>query len=273
MLRKMRIKKGLFLFGISLAAFVLSGCGPKKAEETDTAFAKPTPVPTRPIEETIGERPYVSLLPTADGHWVTLGVENIPQSVSGIEYELTYLAEIDEGKIERGVSSGSKPVELNGSSEYSKKILFGSASCTTGVCKYKYDENVSEGAFVLTLHPGNEYQAVYRIQKGAEAKEGLTAGDGVFSYTASTLPPRTLYLTTSTIGVPKPLLDGATPKTLPYGIFPSLTGKGTVTFKTSLTEGSIYAYNGKAWQKLATTIEGGVATAQSSGASVFIFAQ
>jgi hypothetical protein len=267
------MKKAFFLLSLFLAVFVLSGCGPKRTTGADLPEAQPTPYPTRPIEQTIKERPFVSLVPTSDRHWVTLEVKNISGSVTGLLYELTYMAEFEEGKIERGVTSGSNPVELSGASEYSKKILFGSASCTTGVCKYKYDENVSEGVLVLELQPGERYETVYRIQKGSEAKEGLSTGDGVFSYVSSILPAKGIYLTISTIGVPVSLPEGVVPKSVPYGIFPTVTGAGKVSITTAATEGSIYAYNGKSWQKLITTIANGTATAQSSSTSIFILAE
>jgi len=244
----------------------------KISGRTSKAKTAPTPTPTPPIEETINERPFVSLLPTADGHWVTLEVKNLPKGTQGMEYDLIYLADVEGSKIERGVTTGGKPIELNGAVEYSKKILLGSASCTTGVCKYKYDENVSEGTLMIKVigRETAEYKTAYRLQRGAEAKtDGFSTGDGNFRLTA-TLPAKTLYLTTSTIGVPTPLPTGVTPKSVPYGVFPALSGKVEVAFKTDLTEPTVYAYSGRNWQKLTTTVQNGEAVASTSGASIFI---
>lgn len=270
------VKKIFIVTVLLFSSVLLSGCGPKKTPEVTVPEPEPTPLPTRPIEQTIKERPYVTLTSTSDGHWVTLEIKRISKEMTGLEYELTYFAEVEASKIERGVSSGGQPVELNGATEFSKKILFGSASCTTGTCKYKYDENVSEGMLTVKLRSksGTEkYDSAYRIQKGKEAKEGFGVGDGVFAFISSSLPANTLYLTISTIGVPSSLPEGVVAKTVPYGIFPAVSGKGTVTFKTSLAAANIYAFNGKIWTKLATTVANGSATAESSGASIFILTE
>lgn len=271
------MRKFLFLIALLFSAVVLSGCVFKKTTPTGSLpVAEPTPVPTRPIDQTIKERPYVSLLPTSDRHWVTLEIKNIPKGTKGVEYDLTYLADFEESKIERGVSTGGIPVELNGATEYSKKILFGSASCTTGTCKYKYDENVNEGSLSFNFVGGSlteKLQTAYRIQRGKEAAvDGFTTGDGVFTLRANLLA-NSIYLTASSIGVPSQLPAGVIPKTAPYAVYPAVLGKAAVAFKTDLVSPTIYAFDGKSWQKLITTAAGGEAKAETSGTSVFILAQ
>ncbi|MBU2577262.1 hypothetical protein KKA69_00350 [Patescibacteria group bacterium] len=272
--------KKIFIIGIpivlliALVIFFLSGLGKKKQAAPDNSFfEEPIAIPTRPIEEYMNERPYVSLVPTADGHWVTLEIKRIAKGFSKIEYDLLYYADAEGSRIERGISTGGLPVELSGS-EYSKKVLFGSASCTTGICKYRYDENVNEGSFSLKLVGSSveKYDTTYRIQKSKEAAEGFTAGDEDFSFKSNSVASG-LYLTISTIGVPAVLPNGVVAKSVPYGIFPAITAKGTVAFKTNLTEGNIYSYNGKNWQKLTTKIASGEATAETSGAYLFILTQ
>lgn len=274
------MRKILITFIIITCGVLLSGCGPKTSQNTPTNVpeAQPTPFPTKPIEQSIKQRPFVSLVTTTDGHWITLSIKNLPSGTTGVDYELLYMADIEGSKIERGISTGGKPIDLKGATEFSKKELLGSASCTTGTCKYKYDEGVSEGTLTLkVVGPGGTdiYTSVFRIQKGSEAKEAFTTGDGVFSFVSSLLPASPLYLTISSVGVPIQLPTGVTPKIIPYGIFPA-TGTvkaGTVSFKTSLTTGSIYAYNGKTWDKLTTEFSGAQASAKSSGQSIFILAE
>lgn len=274
------MKKILMAFLIIVSGILLSGCGPKTSQNMPTGVpeAKPTLFPTKPIEQSITTRPFVSLVTTTDGHWITLSIKNLTSGTTGIDYELLYMADVEGSKIERGISTSGKPVELKGATEFSKKELLGSASCTTGTCKYKYDEGVNEGTLTLKIIGPNGtdmYTSVFRIQKGSEAKETFTTGDGVFSYVSSSLPASSLYLTISSVGVPAQLSSGITPKTIPYAIFPSSSTvkAGTVSFKTSLTTGSIYAHNGKTWDKLSTDFSGTQASAKSSGQSIFILAE
>ena len=271
-------KKILIVTILLFSSFLLSGCGLKKStDKGGSSGANPTPTPTKPIEQTIKERPYVSIVPSTDSHWLNLEIKNILQGTSSLEYELIYFAEVEGNRIERGVSTAGSPTDLSSQTEFSKKILLGSASCTTGTCKYKYDEGVSEGSFSLTLNKSGgkeKYESAFRIQKGSEGKEGLTTGDGVFSFVSTSLPPSSVYLTVSSIGVPSSLPTAVVPKTVPYGIFSSGSVKGgTVAFTTALTSSSVYAFNGKSWSKLTTEITGGTAKATSSGQNIFILAE
>jgi len=270
------LKKGFLALSLISAAVLLSGCGLKKSPAASSVpQAEPTSTPARSIAETISKRPFVSLTPTTDGHWVNLEIKNLIKGTTGINYDLVYLADFEGSKIERGVSTGGVPIDLNGADEYQKKILFGSASCTTGTCKYKYDENVTEGSLNLNLVGGlgEKYEVSYRIQRGSEGKQGLTTGDGLFSFVSSALSAKSLYLTISTIGIPTALPAGVVPKSEPYGLFPAITAKGIVSFKTDLTSAVIYASDGKSWRKLETKIANGVASAEASGVSYFILAE
>ena len=268
------MKKTVLISFLILGFVFLSGCGKKKIE-TPPSQIIPTAVPTRPVEETIGERPYVSLLPSFDGHWLTLEIKNIIKGTTGLDYELTYFADVEGSKIERGVTTGGIPVELNGQSDFSKKLLLGSASCTTGTCKYKYDENVTEGMLTIKLigSGAEKYESAFKIQKGKEAATGFSAGDGVFLLKSSGLSANSSYLIISSVGIPIQLSQGIIAKSVPYGFYPNTNTKGTVSFKTELTGINIYGLVGKTWQKLETTIEFGMATADFSNASLFILGQ
>ncbi|MGB9637492.1 MAG: hypothetical protein ACPLY7_01700, partial [Microgenomates group bacterium] len=181
------IKKAFIVVILLLSSVLLSGCALKKPapNSSETVEVKPTPFPTKPIEQTIKEKPFVSLLPSNDNHWLTLEIKNIVKETTGLEYELLYFAQVEGNQVERGVGTTGKPEEIKNQTEFSKKILLGSASCTTGTCKYKYDEGVTEGTLSVNLINSsgkNKYESAFRLQKGKEAKEGLTVGDGVFSF-------------------------------------------------------------------------------------------
>ena len=272
------MKKILIISLVLFSAIILSGCGEKTAEETQSVVLPiPTAIAVKPVDQTIKERPYVILQPGSDIHRLKFSIKNIPPGIKTIEYELTYFADFEGNKLERGINGTGSPMERGGVLEYSplEEILFGTASCTTGKCKYKYDENVTEGMLTLTLTGANgkeKYNSAFRIQKGKEAKEVFTTGDGVFSLTSSGLPANGVYLIISSVGVPVPLPEGVIPKTIPYTVYPNVTGKGTVSFKTT-DSGDIYTLVGKTWQKLVTKIENGKATADFSNSSLFILGQ
>jgi len=276
------MQKKLKRFGLPLllvAALVLLVFGALQIKKNSTVDStkdrpltvQPTPQPTKSAEESIATRPYVSLLPSVDAHRLTLKMANLPPDIKGFEYELIYFADFEGNKIERGVDSAGRQVDLIGKSDFAKEFLLGSESCTTGKCKYRYDEGVSEGTLTLKFYNKNggvdKYMTSFRLQSGTSAKEGLSTGDGSFVFTL-TGKPTGYYLTMSMAGLPKQI--DFSPKSLPYSIFPSLSYKGTVAFNSTQTEFKIYGYNGSVWQKLDTKIANGQLTAESSDNYLFI---
>lgn len=266
-----------FIF-IVISGVLLTGCslgGPKSNDQASKpTTTQPTPRPTKSVEESILVRPFISLIPSGDAHRLTLKMTKIPVDIKSFEYELIYFADFEGNKIERGVDTGGRPVDLNGKAEYTKEFLLGSESCTTGKCKYRYDEGVSEGTLTLKFISDkgvDKFMTSYRLQGSLSAKEGLSTGDGGFFY-KTTGKINGIALTMQTTGLPKEIEFN--PKSSPYGIFPSaVVSKGSVSFTTNITTGSIYGYNGSIWQKLETTIAEGKFTADSSGNFLFIIGE
>lgn len=264
------IKKLLIVNCLLLIVFSLSGCSLKKSSGGQTANpGQPTAEPTKPLETTILERPFVSLEPTTDGHWVNLKIENIKPGTKSVDYELIYFAGDLGNQVERGVAGS---VELKSETKIERKILFGSESCTVK-CKYKFDENVSEGVLTLKLRNGNgteKFESAFRLQKGSEAAEGLSIGDGNFKLVSKNLAKNGYFLTISTLGVPKEFSGKIA--ALPYGIFPSSAVKAEVAFKTSETARILF-WDGTKWQEIESSLVDGWLTASVSKTGIFILAK
>lgn len=135
------LKTVSFLAIILSASFFLSACGKKaetKKEIVDNSPASPN------LE--LKQKPYISLIPRADGHELKLKINNIPSEVSQIDYELIYTAEDAGLEIEKGVGDTVKV----DSRTIERDLLLGTASCTNG-CKYKYDAGITGGTLSLTF--------------------------------------------------------------------------------------------------------------------------
>lgn len=146
-----KLIKTLSLVAIIISSsFLLSACGKKTTPEEVKTTTKTTK--SKPIELAVDEKPYVSLIPTSDGHTLALKVKNIPTKFTTVDYELIYTAKDGNIEIEKGVSG---TVKLTGTSFEKSDILLGTASCTNG-CKYKYDEGVNGGTLTLTLTTDNK---------------------------------------------------------------------------------------------------------------------
>jgi hypothetical protein len=256
---------------ILISVFLLTGCLPKKpspgSEVTPTPETEPLPTAMKSLESSILERPFVSLTPTSDGHWVNLEVNNIRSDAKSIDYELIYFAGDIGNKIERGTSG---LVDLKGETSLTRKVLFGSESCTVS-CKYKYDENISEGTLTIKIRSDagvEKYTSAFRLQKGLEAKEGLSAGDGNFKFTSSVLPKNNYFLTISTVGLPKEV--GESVIMAPYGVFPSSSTVGTVACKTNDEAAKILFWNSQKWEELKTSYTDGWLSAPVQKTGVFV---
>lgn len=260
------MKKLFTIYCLLFTIVFLTGCLPRKASPTGPA-EKATPTPTKPLEEAILERPFVNLIPTGDGHWVNLEVKNIKLGTKSVDYELIYFAGDIDNKIERGVAGS---IELKGQASFERKILFGSESCTTGRCKYKFDENVSEGILSLKLRSdaGTEkLESAFRLQGGKEGKEGLSIGDGNFKFVSSNLSANSNFLTISTMGLPSTISEKAL--SAPYGVFPSISAKGEVAFKTDQSA-KILFWDSTEWLELPGTSSSGWITSSVSKTGIFI---
>jgi hypothetical protein len=258
-----QIGKLLLVIGYSLLMVSLSGCLLKRTEETSidenatkenltpaSEMAEPTTAPSASIP--LEGRPYVTLIPRADGKELNLSITGIVDAKT-LEYELTYLAGDPNNQLQRGVVGS---VDLAGKTDYQKAILLG--SCSKNVCKY--DEGVTEGTLALTLRSSEgaiqKYESAFHLQKGSEGKAGLTSGEGNFKLVSANLPAA-YYLTLSTIG----LFQTPSGKIIagPYGVFTSassrITGQVSLRLAESSSRPSVYVWQNKQWQKLTSGLE------------------
>jgi len=149
------MKKSAIIF-ISIGVVILVSLilfftlGRKNTSNTKTT-TKTTTQATKKIELSADEKPYISLIPSSEGHNLTFKIKDIPTKFTTAEYELIYTAKDENIEIEKGVSG---TIELSGG-VIEKDLLLGTASCTNG-CKYKYDEGVTGGILNITLKTNNK---------------------------------------------------------------------------------------------------------------------
>lgn len=156
--------------------------------ETNQPDNKQTYTSSKAIELSPEQRPYISLIPRADGHELKLKIENIPSIVNQIEYELIYTAKDKTSNLEmeKGVGDTIKDISKN----IERDLLLGTSSCTNG-CKYAYDEGVTGGTLSLTFNT-NEGQAMYEtpfvLKTSADIKteKGLIIPSENLTITATT---------------------------------------------------------------------------------------
>ncbi|HUS52325.1 MAG TPA: hypothetical protein VMX77_02560 [Candidatus Bathyarchaeia archaeon] len=200
--------------------------------------ALPTPTPEgKLIETALEERPYVTLTPSQDGHWLTLKIERIRHGDS-LEYELIY-------NTASGVPQGStNAVELKGEDSYTKKILLGTESRGN----YRYDEGVTQGTLTLRFRSDEGVRKFITEFYLHQGEEELTSVDNRFSLNGQ---PQSsdFYLVMSTVGLPGDFEEEVVAG--PYEVFSSATKpikNAQVTLALEETgEASLYSWGGKDW--------------------------
>ncbi|OGM13547.1 hypothetical protein A3A76_03515 [Candidatus Woesebacteria bacterium RIFCSPLOWO2_01_FULL_39_23] len=195
-------------------------------------------------EETIPEialkdRPFVSLTPSEDGHWLNLKIERIRVSADSLDYELLY--NLPDGRIQ-GVPG---TIKLEGSGSIERKLLMGSESSG----KFRYDEGVKDGSLSLKFRDEEgklaaKFMTDFNLFSHTET---LVSKDNKFSFNLSSVPKTGFFIVMQTFGLPKDY-DGNV-EAGPYGIFSSTDGteNGEVALEDANRQ---FYFGGDDWVKI-----------------------
>jgi len=145
-------KKLLIIFGVIFAiivgVFVFWLLADPFAQKTDEAVkAQPTKI-IKKLEMSEEDFPVISMALKNNDHYVDLTIDKIPVFISDIEFEFLYNSVDENGQEFQKGQFDNFEVEED---KVEKEILLGTSSCTTGTCKYRYDENISSGKLILKL--------------------------------------------------------------------------------------------------------------------------
>lgn len=196
------------------------------------------------IEVSLNDRPFASLTPKSDGHWLKLKVEKIRIEAESLDYELLY--SLPDGRTQ-GVPG---TILLKGQTSIERDLLLGSESSG----KFRYDEGVEDGTLTLRFRNSQgkliaKFATKFHLESGVTK---LTSVDGKFSFELSKASPKTFFVTMETFGIlvdaPGNVVSG------PYGIFASTVTSFPGSVK--LPSGSVYMLDGGSWGK----VEGGDAS-------------
>ena len=199
---------------VSLILFLTLG---KKNTSNNKTSTKTTTQATKKIELSADEKPYISLIPSSEGHNLIFKVKDIPAKFTTAEYELIYTAKDENIEIEKGVSG---TVELSGGT-IEKDLLLGTASCTNG-CKYKYDEGVTGGILNITLKTNNKeyfsYETPFVLTNSADInkEKKITLAEENFIINCTTTSKSDFFVALKNFQST-------------YSVFSSGNGKGKIT--------------------------------------------
>lgn len=137
------------LFAIIVGVFVFWLLADPFAQKNNDQAVKAQPTKViKKLEMPEEDYPVISMALKNNDHYVDLTINKIPSYVKEIEFEFLYNSIDEKGQeFQKGQFDS---FEIN-EERIEKEILLGTSSCTTGTCKYRYDENVSSGKLALKL--------------------------------------------------------------------------------------------------------------------------
>ena len=143
----------------------------------------------------VEQRPIVSLIPSGDGHWLKLKIEQIKvEGAVSLDYELLYT--LPDGRVQ-GVPG---TVKIEG--DVIRDLLLGSESSG----KFRYDEGVESGSMTVRFRnlKGKligRLSTKFRMQTGTKE---LSSEDGTFKYTLDSIPKGVYFVTMMPFNEPNP---------------------------------------------------------------------
>lgn len=237
---------------------------PKKATQTPAGTA-------RQVEQinqiSIKDRPFVTLIPRADGKEVTLSLDQV-KNASKVEYELEYQTD----SLIQGVfgnidfTKETPPV--------SKNLLFG--SCSKGKCRY--DEGIVGGSLTLRFEGGSQPYALkadFNLQNMFDRQGVFISKDAkaTLDVGKSGLANATFMIISSTMGLPA-AVDGeiiAGPYAFLAASSPKLSKASlTIKSKDDLSGAKLMYWNAKAWLELKAELGAGDISASVTGLGTFV---
>ncbi len=206
-----------------------------------SSVTEPTPIADEVAPEIpFDQRPFVSLTPRTDGHWLKLTVMGVNKvtGAASVDYVLEYTT---EAGLNQGVPG---TVKLSGITTIDRDLLLGSESSG----KFRYDEGVSKGMITLKFRDDKgkllgKLATDFHFQ-GPDTE--LTSGDGMFTYKLDKAIKKGYFVTMMTFGVQEGV-KGTINKG-PYGVFSSETTK--LPGKVTLEGSSIMRWGESKWNEV-----------------------
>ena len=251
-------KKLLPVIGVLVLVTIVGGIFMLTRNKTDETVQEDTALRKRKISEPVNvielsERPYITILPNADGRNLTIQVDAIKKEATQAEYELEYKS----GSLQQGVFGS---LDLKTFPATTRQLM---GSCSAGgACTYH--ENVTGGSLVTRFIGAQNYalKTEWRYIENKSKDTQLGSSDAKFQMTAPSLSKVTIAVIGDSSGLPEAVTG--TVVSAPYFLatVPNITGSAELTMRAD-EEGDlkIMGWNGSEWIEFTGTVTGKSITA------------
>lgn len=251
-------KKSLIIGGV-IGLLVLSGVGygvksflsgGKQVKETASKKKKIAP-PVNVIS--VDERAYVKILPNANGHNLSLEIQQVKKEAQAAEYELEYQA----GTLLQGAFGQIELMAFPARTD----ILLGSCSAG-GACTYH--EDVQGGSLLLNFDADEDYglKSDWKYIENSEKETEFSSRDAKFMIDSKDLAAVKYMVIYNSPGYPGELKSELVSEIYTLTSSSKLSGEAELNIRmTQEGEGTIMGWDGSEWQEFDTTIDGKMASA------------
>lgn len=211
----------------------------------------------------VAERPYLTLLPSADGHYITIGIENLKKEAGEMSYEIEY----QTGSMLQGFQ-GLLSLDKMPSSE---KKLFGSQSAGGAIT---YHEDIKGGSLLTRYTEGSEPYALksdWKYIENTKRETAFSSKDAKFQIDGKTLAQQRYLIIFNTPGYPEGI-----PGEIASEVY-SLTSSGSLAGEADLTiraneegELKIAAWDGEDWITYEGEVDSKMITATVDLAELYV---
>ena len=254
----------VLLLLVAGVVFALNNQNAEKEEQnqnTNTKKKISQPVNIIPVSE----RPYLQLVPSSDGHHITIKVLELKKDAEMMDYEMEY----QTGSMLQGF--GNQLAISEGKAE--EKKLLGSQSAGGAIT---YHEDIKGGTLLAQFEGGSEPYAVkssWRYFTNTDQETSFSSQDSKFEISNSSLSKVKHLIIYNVPGFPaeleKELLSDPYALTADSSLL-SISSNFEVAIKSSQEDVVIMAFSDEEWQELETTLVDGYAKASGPYAELYI---
>lgn len=263
---------GVIVGAIIIAVLSFMVFRPSGGTESDTADQAPVrrriSEPVNVIE--VSERPYIRLVPKADGRNLTISVEEVKIPATSMEYELEYQAgSTTQGEF-KNIDLSTLPAQID--------AFFGSCSAG-GACTYHTDILGGSllGRFMAVDDDPYAVKQDWRYFDNSSRESRVASKDAKFQLEATSLATQRYVVVYNSPGFPGNLDESGRLISDIYSLAGSsaLSGTGELTIRTNepAAEGeelTIFGFDGSEWVSFETTVDGRAATAEVDLVEVYV---
>ncbi len=214
----------------------------------------------------VSDRPYMQLVPRANGRYIDIVLQNIILPADEMEYELEY----QSGSL---IQASFDTIVID-QTPVQKEVLLGSCSAG-GSCTYH--EDIKGGTLLMRFNGEEQYvlKSDWRYIDNAENENAIASRDAKFQLESNNLAANRYLIVLNSPGAPEGLDAELRSDIYAVAASSELSGEGSLTIRAAEAGEAltIYGYDGSEWIEFESAVEGKEVTAEVELLQTYVVAE